>query len=205
MSSDAGVPGHRRPVRGPWSRALRGAWSTAACLACALSGAAAGAQGLVLSGDGAWLLDRGAGLAWPRCVEGMRWERDRCAGTPRTMERSEAIAHATARRAAEGVDWRLPRVPELRRLAQQTETVPPGAPPWLPDAPDGWYWSITAHVGAGAGNRYNYGTVMREQQGGDAPQLGAVNGWAVDLVAGTARGDVLRSSRLPVRLVRSLR
>ena len=51
--------------------------------------------------------------------------------------------------------------------------------------------------------RYNYGNVMQGSTGGTSSQLGSFrNGWAVDMATGEASGDVARSSRLPVRLVR---
>ena len=38
------------------------------------------AQDWSLSADGAYVLDHRAGLAWPRCVEGMQWAGKTCTG-----------------------------------------------------------------------------------------------------------------------------
>ena len=174
-------------------------------LACALAlwACAAASADWTLSEDGATVIDTRAGLAWPRCVEGMRWSGKTCTGQPRLLDRAEATALATGRWKAEGVDWRLPRVPELQRLIDKS-TSPPGLNPALfPAAPGGWHWSATANVSGRGGNPYNYGTVMQGQGGAGAGQMAMINGWAVNLSTGEASGDTARSSRLPVRLVRS--
>lgn len=155
-----------------------------------------------LSEDGALVIDTRAGLAWPRCVEGMKWSGKTCTGQPLLMDRAAAAALATQRWKTEGVDWRLPRVPELQRLIDKT-IRPPGLNPSLfPAAPGGWHWSSTANVSGRGGNQYNYGTIMQGQSGGSG-QMAMLNGWAVSLSTGEARADAARSSQLPVRLVRS--
>ena len=172
-------------------------------LACALALWACAAAGAdwTLSEDGATVIDTRAGLAWSRCVEGMRWSGKTCTGQPRLLDRAEATALATGRWKTEGMDWRLPRVPELQRLIDKSASPPGLNPALFPAAPGGWHWSATANVSGRGGNPYNYGTVMQGQ--GGAGQAAMINGWAVNLSTGEASGDTARSSRLPVRLVRS--
>jgi hypothetical protein len=113
------------------------------------------------------------------------------------------MAAAAARSKAEGVAWRLPRANELRHLVNK-RTVPSGVNPVLfPSSPGTWHWSSSTRVRTGSINAYNYGNVMQGSTGGTSSQLGSFrNGWAVDMATGEASGDVARSSRLPVRLVR---
>lgn len=159
-----------------------------------------------LSKDGAVVLDLRARLAWPRCAEGMQWSRQAgtCTGKPRLLDRAEAAALASDRWKAEGVAWRLPRAPELQRLIDRTASPPGLNAALFPAAPAQWHWSATANVAAQRGNPYNYNTVMQGRSGDAAAQMGAINGWAVNLSTGEARGDVARASKLPVRLVRPL-
>jgi len=178
--------------------------SSSALLALLSLAPAFAADDWVLSEDGAYVIDTRAQLAWPRCVEGMQWNGKTCAGTPRLLDRAEATALATGRWKAEGVDWRLPRVPELQRLIDKSISPPGLNPALFPAAPGSWHWSATANVsGRGGANPYNYGTVMQGQAGAGAGQMAMINGWAVNLSTGEARGDAARGSRLPVRLVRS--
>lgn len=155
-----------------------------------------------LSADGAYVLDARAGLAWPRCVEGMQWNGKTCTGKPLLLDRAAANALAAERWKAEGVGWRLPRAAELQRLVDKSLS-PPGLHPTLfPAAPGEWHWSATANVGALSANQYNYNTISGAGSG--ARQAAMLNGWAVNLSTGEARGDAARSSKLPVRLVRPL-
>lgn len=164
--------------------------------------AAATSDDWSLSHDGAYVLDRRAGLAWPRCVEGMQWNGKTCTGKPLLLDRSEANALASERWKAEGVGWRLPRVPELQRLVDRTLS-PPGLHPVLfPAAPGQWHWSATSNVHARSANQYNYGNIAQGRAGGGGHQTAMLNGWAVNLSTGEARGDAARTSKLPVRLVR---
>ena len=73
-----------------------------------------------LSADGAYVLDQRAGLAWPRCVEGMQWNGKTCTGQPLLLDRAEATALASERWKAEGVGWRIPRAAELQRLVDKS-------------------------------------------------------------------------------------
>ncbi len=156
-----------------------------------------------VSDDGAYVIDVRAQLAWPRCVEGMQWNGTTCTGKPLLLDRAEATALAAARWQAEGVAWRLPRAAELQRLVGKAAHNAPGADARLfPAAPDLWYWSSTANVSGVRGNQYNYNTIRQSREGDSAGQMALLNGWAVNMATGEARGDVARASKLPVRLVR---
>lgn len=174
-----------------------------------VSGPAAAAEPVpakpTISADGATVLDPQARLAWARCVEGMAWTGKFCRGTPLLMSLPQAVAHARGRSQADGLAWRLPRVQELQRLVEKKKEAgkPAGPDPLLfPDTPRELYWSATAQLGGRTSNPYNYGTVMRGG-GGEAPSA-AMQGWAVHLGSGAAHGDVSKSSRLLVRLVRTI-
>lgn len=156
-----------------------------------------------VSDDGAYVIDVRAQLAWPRCVEGMQWNGTTCTGKPLLLDRAEATTLAAARWQAEGVAWRLPRAAELQRLVGKAAHNAPGADARLfPAAPDLWYWSSTANVSGVRGNQYNYNTIRQSREGDSAGQMALLNGWAVNMATGEARGDVARASKLPVRLVR---
>lgn len=196
---------------------LRMSWLLAVCLLTLAGGASASQSAkpaatgkavthLRLSDDQTLVLDHETRQAWSRCVEGMQWTGKTCAGEPVMATHKEALALAAARRKADGKDWRLPRVPELRQLALETEIARRTGLIAFPHAPDDWYWTSTANVDtrAAESNQYNYGNIMRGQNSVDTNRLGFLHGWAVDLRSGEARGDVLkRSARLPVLLVRS--
>lgn len=83
--------------------------------------------------------------------------------------------------------------------------VPPGVDLTLfPAAPGTWHWSSSTRIRSGTVNAYNYGNTMQGSSGGPSSQLGSFKlGWAVDMTTGEASGDVAKSSRLPVRLIRS--
>lgn len=170
----------------------------------ALAGAAAMAapNAMQPSEDGAHVIDERAKLVWARCVEGMQWDGKTCSGTPRLMSHAQASALAASRSKAEGLRWRLPRVNELRRLVDKG--AKPAGPDALlfPAAPRDWHWSGTLNVNQESVNPYNYGNVMRGRSTENAGNTAFLLGWAVYLGAGESRADVLRSTRLVVRLVR---
>lgn len=157
--------------------------------------------------DGTEVVDVHARQAWARCVEGMRWDGITCRGEPVLATHKEALALASERRKADGLDWRLPRVTDLRRLVNETVARGRRSQALFPSAPHDWYWAATANVepSAGAANPYNYGTVMRSQDNTSPRRMAFLNGWAVDMDTGDARSDMpKRTTRLPVRLVRSM-
>nr|WP_316641088.1 DUF1566 domain-containing protein [uncultured Roseateles sp.] len=181
------------------------ALSICAGVLLALAGAAAMAapNAMLPSEDGAQVIDEKAKLVWARCVEGMQWDGKTCKGMPRLLSHAQAGALAASRSKAEGVHWRLPRASELRRLVDKT-AKPPGLDATLfPAAPLDWHWSGTINVNSESVNPYNYGNVMRGRSTENAGNTTFLLGWAVYLGAGEVRADVLKSTRLVVRLVRA--
>lgn len=157
---------------------------------------------LAPSADGSELVDAASGLAWSRCVEGMGWDGRRCTGQPRLATHAEALGLARARSSAEGRLWRVPRVPELKRLSDRLAHERAAAA-LVPDAPPGWYWSSSARIESEAVNAYNYGRVQRGSTERQIDQLRVQQGWAVEQPGGALR-DLPKRQRLPVRLVRAL-
>ena len=155
---------------------------------------------LVPSPDGALVIDTQARLAWPRCAQGMQWTGATCTGVALRYTYGEAQALVRQRWKDEGVRWRLPRVPELRRLVNRNAQPPSVDPQLFPNAPLEWHWTGTASVNTLSVNPYAYGNVARG--GAGESSLSVQQGWAVDMTSGEARGDVGRSTRLPIRLVR---
>ena len=157
-----------------------------------------------LTPDAAHVLDRRTTLVWPRCVEGMRWSGKTCVGVALRLTHAEAQALVAARRKADGLNWRLPRVTDLRKLL--TDASGPRRTlddSLFPAAPEGWHWAIDPKLEAASVNPYNYGSVMRGQTGSHTETLDVRRGWAVNLATGESRGDVPRVTALPVRLMRS--
>ncbi len=155
---------------------------------------------LVVSSDGALVIDTRARLAWPRCVEGMQWNGHTCAGVPQLLSYGEAQALARKRWQDSGVRWRLPRVNELRRLVNRNAQPRTVDATLFPNAPADWHWTGTASVNTATVNPYSYGNVVRGGEG--ESQLTVQQAWAVDMASGEARGDMGRASKLALRLVR---
>ena len=159
---------------------------------------------LQVSEDGAYVIDVKAKLAWPRCVEGMKWDGKTCKGQALLLTQAEAMALAAARKAADGMNWRLPRVTDLQKLTSQ-KTGQTGLDLKLfPGSPREWHWALTANVNTRTEsvNQYNYGNIMKPQTNASVNHMGFLHGWAVNLETGEARGDVTKRTLLPVRLVR---
>jgi hypothetical protein len=152
--------------------------------------------------EGRELLDAGAGLAWARCVEGMRWSGRHCEGEPVLATHKEALALARARSEADGRPWRLPRAQELKRLAERVGRAP-NAAELTPDAPRGWYWSASVRIETEAVNPYSYGSVQKGATERQVDRLAPQAGWAVEQPGGAVR-DSPKRDRLLVRLVRAL-
>ena len=190
------------PMNPPLLLATR--WRTAVmALAWLTLAPAVGASEWSPSEDGALVIDQRAQLAWPRCVEGMHWDGTTCTGQPLLLDRAEAAALATRRWQAEGIGWRLPRAAELQRLVDKSQSPPGPSATLFPAAPGGWHWSATANVSGRRGNPYSYNNIAQNPANAGAGQMALLNGWAVNLSTGEARGDAARGSKLPVRLVRA--
>ena len=184
-----------------------------AALACGLSWAhpasAGDEQAWALSKDGQEVIDTRSGQAWSRCVEGMQWDGKRCKGEALALTHKEALARATARRNADGQAWRVPRVTELRRLAADMAGHPRLARELSTGGQDGvtsdLYWASTSNVDTrtGVANPYNYGNIVRGVNGGNATSMAFLHGWAVDMSTAEATGDVLKKTKLRVRLIRT--
>lgn len=155
-----------------------------------------------VSADGRELIDAGAGLAWSRCVEGMKWDGLRCAGEIKLFTHAEALALARARSEAEGRLWRVPRVQELKRLPEHLGSAQQAAA-LLPDAPRSWYWTSTVRIESEAVNVYSYANVQRGTTERQADRLSPQAGWLVELPGGAVRSGPKREKQL-VRLVRPL-
>lgn len=160
--------------------------------------------GLTVSADGQELLDLAGGHAWPRCVEGMRWDGRACQGEAALFTLAEALAMARARSETSGKGWRVPRVPELRGFGDRLAHAAQGAN-LAPAAPAGWYWTSTVRIDSEAVNPYAYRNVQRGATETHADRLVPQVGWAVDPRTGEARADMPRRERLPLRLVRNLK
>lgn len=185
--------------------ALHRAWCLALLVGAAVPvqaapAAPARAPTLHVSADGTLVVDTRSRIAWARCVEGMHWNGKTCAGEPLLFNFREAQAWARERWQQSGVRWRLPRVPELRRLVNRQAKPPAVDAKLFPNAPSEWHWTSTASVNAVAVNPYAYGNAARGGQGEHT--LKAQHAWAVDMSSGQGQGDVGRATRLPIRLVR---
>lgn len=165
---------------------------------------AVGASEWSLSADGASVIDERAQLVWPRCVQGMRWSGTTCTGKPLLLDRAEATALATQRWQSEGLAWRLPRAAELQRLVDKSQNPTGPSATLFPAAPGGWHWSATSNVSGRRANPYSYNNIAPHPADAGAGQMVLINGWAVNLSTGEARGDAARGSKLAVRLVRSV-
>ncbi|MEH0166966.1 DUF1566 domain-containing protein [Roseateles microcysteis] len=146
-------------------------------------------------------LDSQSQLSWARCVEGMQWTGKTCTGQPLLLTHAQALARAASRAREEGLPWRVPRVPELRRLQEKAGRSGLNGGEF-PAAPAEWHWTATANVRQDKPNPYNYGNVANAR-GSNANDTPFLLGWAVQWPGGEARGDIPKSRPLPVRLVRS--
>lgn len=165
---------------------------------------AAGDNAPYVSPDGQYVFDPRSRLAWPRCVEGMQWNGKTCTGQAKLFDRGEAMALAAARWKAEDVRWRLPRSNELRRMVNKAQNPPGMNPDLFPNAPRDWHWSSSSNVSTGQINPYNYGSVVQGHTEAGSSNMDYANAWAVNMGTGEPRGDVNKSSKLMVRLVRPI-
>jgi len=157
-----------------------------------------------LSKDGSEIIHRSARVAWPRCVEGMQWTGQRCTGKALELDHAEALARVKAREKAEGIAWRLPHMKELQQLAYQNARPTPAGQTLLPPVAHGWCWTATTTINAPSLNTYSYNNIQRGLNGQNTNQMKFLHGWAVNTATAKAQGDVLKRSKLQVRLVRPL-
>jgi hypothetical protein len=149
--------------------------------------------------DGSFVVDPHTKLLWQRCVEGMQWNGKTCTGEASRLSYAEAISASSARQKALGGDWRLPSAAELRTFVSAQ-----GRDPMLfPAAPTEWYWTMTNNMRTGQINQYDYGNIQRGRTNENSLRIDLQHGWAVNASSGESRGDVLKRSKLPVRLVQS--
>lgn len=176
--------------------------------ACLLPGAPARAgdapapAGWGYSADGSLVLHLSTRAVWSRCVEGMRWDGQRCVGEALWLDHAGALALARKRTEVDGLAWRLPHVKELQHLLEVNAHASAGRTAgFLPEPPSGWCWTGTAPVNTSSFNEYSYGNVMRGLTAQNTIQVRFLHGWAVNLATGEARDDALKRSLLLVRLV----
>jgi hypothetical protein len=158
----------------------------------------------IISADGGYIVHLSANVAWPRCVEGMRWSGHSCEGRALMLDHAAALALAQRRAKAEGVAWRLPQFKELQGLARLGARPADAMGTWLPNNPPGWCWSATASVDTRTINEYSYENVSRGVTSENMARVQFLHAWAVDTTTGEARKDALKRSPLLVRLVRPL-
>jgi hypothetical protein len=158
----------------------------------------------VISADGSYVVHLSAGVAWPRCVEGMHWNGRACEGQPLRLDHAAAVALAQRRAKADGVAWRLPHMKELQGLARQSARPADALGAWLPNNPPGWCWSATANVDTRTVNEYSYDNVMHGVTAENMAHVQFMHAWAVNTTTGEARKDAPKRSPLLVRLVRPL-
>ena len=176
--------------------------SAASASTTAPAPAAPARSGLQATPDGTGIVDLRTGQVWARCVEGMHWSGRTCVGTPRLVTHREALALAAARRKAEGLRWRLPRVPDMQRLSAKAGRKGVLDLALFPAAPDGPHWTGTANVDTRTVNPYRYDSVMQGRTRAETEMPDALSGWAADPASGQASGEVSKREKLPVRLVR---
>jgi hypothetical protein len=123
----------------------------AAQAALALLVLAGGAQAapFEISADGQEVTDRGTGLVWRRCVEGLQWDGKTCAGQPTRMSFAAARSQAQAMATSTKVAWRVPTRDELLGLLDRkpgTSGTPSNTFPQSPASP---FWSSTPYTSDG--------------------------------------------------------
>lgn len=157
-----------------------------------------------LSKDGSHIIHRSARAAWPRCVEGMQWTGRRCSGKALWLDYGQALALARERQKADGIAWRLPLAKELQQLAVQNDLSSKAGHALIPAVDHDWCWSATVSVGLRSSNPFNYANVQRGVTERNSNQLALLHGWAVNTATAQAQGNILKRTRMPVRLVRPI-
>lgn len=176
-------------------------WVMAIFSALAMPDGQAAQLDFLVSKDGTYVIDIGTKLVWSRCVEGMRWNGQTCAGTPQLVSYGEALALANARAKADGLRWRVPGVKELQRLASNEVHSSRDEKEIFPASPPDWHWTVSATIDTKPFNQYDYKNIERGVTAQNANRIAFLHGWGVNLQTGEARGDILKRTKLPVRLV----
>lgn len=109
-----------------------------------------------VSPDGAEVTDGATGLVWKRCVEGMQWSGNACAGEAMAMTFDKARSHAQAVAASEKKPWRVPKLDELYRLVDKSQGVPTLDATAFPDTPAMQFWSANINAKEGQGHRAHF-------------------------------------------------
>lgn len=104
------------------------------------------AQPFAISADGSEVTDKGTGLIWKRCSEGMTWSGKTCTGSPSTFSHEAAMQHA-AQAGSNGIGWRAPDVKELFNISDQGRNSPAIDSSAFPDTPPRPFWTATPSNG----------------------------------------------------------
>lgn len=156
-----------------------------------------------VSTSGDEVTDVQAKLTWRRCVEGMQWDGTTCTGQAIALDHAQAQARAKAAFQATRLPWRLPHVPELKRLIDTHHHDPAVDVALFPNTPPRWHWSASSSIAGGAAfNPYNYGNIAQGKTSSNVNQLAFLHGWAVNFSTGESQGDIAKRTPMVVRLVR---
>ena len=187
------------------NRARGDGWLRAAalCLALPVAHAAWAHDWRVQGPQSQEVVDAATGLIWRRCVEGMYWTGDACAGDAQSMDWTQAQARARAMAHADAQAWKLPTLAQLKSLAAFARSQPAAFAPLFPQSPSGWYWSGSSSVNSAAVNPFDYGNVQRGVDGTNVNRISYRQAWAVEFGARDAQENMPRRSALHVRLVRA--
>jgi hypothetical protein len=103
---------------------------------------------LTVSADGTEAISQATGAAatWRRCVEGMAWNGNICAGTAQTFTLVDALAHAAGEAARTGLPWRVPNVKEMNWVVRREYVSPATDTVALPNTPVGDYCTSSPDV-----------------------------------------------------------
>lgn len=150
--------------------------------------------------------DTQAKLVWRRCVEGMTWDGATCRGKAQLFDHTQAQAQAKAAFESTRLPWRLPHVPELKRMIDSSHSHPAVDPALFPLTPSEWHWSASTSIGgSGTVNPYNYGNIAQGRTPSSVNQVAFLHGWAVNFSTGESRGELLKRTPMVLRLVRGAR
>ncbi|GAA5182183.1 hypothetical protein GCM10025771_30850 [Niveibacterium umoris] len=94
-----------------------------------------------VSADGQEVVDNTAHLVWKRCVEGMAWDGQKCAGKPVLFKLPAAKAQAASEAKASGKEWRLPTRDELVALVVKNKKKPMIDQALFPNTPPTQTWA----------------------------------------------------------------